>query len=295
MVIVLVFSVWIRRLRPIFPLSQVELCLAVRERWLTAANRQSSISLLGNHAEFLLSRSTSPSNTLLVSLALWFLLEEKKTSTNRQNSKVSWHSIVDQSVRIDLPVFGRSAASGRSGWHRDFLSNRKYRYRPYTQPDVGNCWPCRSTKGEAPWVGRPHAGGTEGTTGSGCQGHWWGAARRRFGAHDAWCVSDLGEQRGGLATQNDGVSGAQQGAHLSWRGRCQQTGARDRSRRLGGREEERASTPEILSSRSWTITRSTRLRILDFSAWSWSPGLTSSMPQYSKSTSKEERRIEACA
>ena len=47
-----------------------------------------------------------------------------------------------QSVRIDLPVFGRSAASGRSGWRRDFLSNRKYRYRPYTQPDVGNCWPC---------------------------------------------------------------------------------------------------------------------------------------------------------
>ena len=32
MVIVCVFSVWIRRLRPIFPLSQVELCLAVRER-----------------------------------------------------------------------------------------------------------------------------------------------------------------------------------------------------------------------------------------------------------------------
>ena len=38
MVIVFVFSVWIRRLRPIFPLFQVELCLAVRERWLTAAN-----------------------------------------------------------------------------------------------------------------------------------------------------------------------------------------------------------------------------------------------------------------
>ena len=32
MVIVFVFSVWIRRLRPFFPLSQVELCLAVRER-----------------------------------------------------------------------------------------------------------------------------------------------------------------------------------------------------------------------------------------------------------------------
>ena len=38
MVIVFAFSVWIRRFRPIFPLSQVELCLAVRQRWLTAAN-----------------------------------------------------------------------------------------------------------------------------------------------------------------------------------------------------------------------------------------------------------------
>ena len=64
---------------------------------------RSSISLLGNHAEFLLSRSTSALNTLQASLALWFLLEEKETSTNRQNSKVSWHSIVDQSIRIDLP------------------------------------------------------------------------------------------------------------------------------------------------------------------------------------------------
>ena len=32
MVIVFVFSVWIRRLPHIFPLSQVELCLAVRKR-----------------------------------------------------------------------------------------------------------------------------------------------------------------------------------------------------------------------------------------------------------------------
>ena len=101
--------------------------------------------------------------------ALWFLLEEKETSTNRQNSKVSWHSIVDQSVRIDLPVFGRSAASGRSGWRRDFLSNRKYRYRPYTQPDVGNCWPWRNnscicyvvTRSTSPpgkyWAPSPHS------------------------------------------------------------------------------------------------------------------------------------------
>ena len=30
-----------------------------------------------------------------------------------------------------------------------FLSNRKYRYRPYTQPDVGNCWPCIRSQGQA--------------------------------------------------------------------------------------------------------------------------------------------------
>ena len=28
-----------------------------------------------------------------------------------------------------------------------FLSNRKYRYRPCTQPDVGNCWPCVGRRG----------------------------------------------------------------------------------------------------------------------------------------------------
>ena len=38
MVFVFFLLVWTRRLRPIFPLSQVELCLAVRARWLTAAN-----------------------------------------------------------------------------------------------------------------------------------------------------------------------------------------------------------------------------------------------------------------
>ena len=64
--------------------------------------------------------------------------------TSPTTSKVSWHLIVVQSVRIDLqrPVFGRSTANGWSGWRRDFLSNRKYQYRPCTQPDVWNCLPC---------------------------------------------------------------------------------------------------------------------------------------------------------
>ena len=106
---------------------------------------RSSISLLGNHAEFLLSRSTSVLNTLQASHALWFLLEETETSTNGQNSKVSWHSIVDQSVRIDLPCgSGAPRPVGHLAGAATFLNNRKYRYRPYTQPDVGNCWPWRS-------------------------------------------------------------------------------------------------------------------------------------------------------
>ena len=65
-----------------------------------------------------------------------------------QNSKVSSRSIVDQAVRIALlipchtPVFVRFAASALSGvGAATFRSNRKYRYRPHTQSDVGNCWP----------------------------------------------------------------------------------------------------------------------------------------------------------
>ena len=105
---------------------------------------RSSISLLGNHAEFLLSRSTSALNTLQASHALWFLLEEKETSTNGQNSKVSWHSIaaVSQSASTCL-CSGAPRPVGDLAGAATFLSNRKYRYRPYTQPDVGNCWPCK--------------------------------------------------------------------------------------------------------------------------------------------------------
>ena len=68
----------------------------------------------------------------------------KHQQTDIHNSKVSSsHSIVDQAVRIALlTVFGRSAASARSGaGAATFRSNRKYRYRPHTQSDVGNCWP----------------------------------------------------------------------------------------------------------------------------------------------------------
>ena len=58
-------------------------------------------------------------------------------------------SSISQSASTCLPMFRRSGsvASGRSGLRRDFLSNRKYRYRPYTQADVGNCWPCFTVLG----------------------------------------------------------------------------------------------------------------------------------------------------
>ena len=74
-----------------------------------------------------------------------FWKRRKHQQTDIQNSNVSSsHSIVEQAVRIALlPVFGRSAASARSGaGAATFHSNGKYRYRPHTQSDVGNCWPC---------------------------------------------------------------------------------------------------------------------------------------------------------
>ena len=57
-------------------------------------------------------------------------------------SFLTLNRIVDQSVRIDLPVPGAPRPVGDLAGAATFLSNRKYRYRPYTQLDVGNCWPC---------------------------------------------------------------------------------------------------------------------------------------------------------
>ena len=105
---------------------------------------RSSISLLGNHAEFLLSRSTSALNTLQASHALWFLLEEKETSTNRLTDKtqkfLDTRSSISQSASTCL-CSGAPRPVGDLAGAATFLSNRKYRCRPYTQPDVGNCWP----------------------------------------------------------------------------------------------------------------------------------------------------------
>ena len=94
----------------LFP--QVELYPAVHERWLTAANFDGRSHCSGTMPNFYFREArqlwTLYRHRLQCDFFFW---EEKETSTNRQNSKVSWHSIADQSVRIDLPVFGRSAAS----------------------------------------------------------------------------------------------------------------------------------------------------------------------------------------
>ena len=102
-----------------------------------------SILLLGNHADFLLSQSTSALSTQWAALVLWLLLEEKETSTNRQNWKfLRTRSSIGQSPSPCLCSGGPRPV--RSGWQRhDFLNNRKYRYRPHTQADVGDCSPCR--------------------------------------------------------------------------------------------------------------------------------------------------------
>ena len=83
--------VWIRRLWPIFPLSQVELCLGVRARWLESGQFRSSISLPGNHAD-LLSQSTSTLSTLWAALALWLLLGEKETSQTDKTQNFFAHN-----------------------------------------------------------------------------------------------------------------------------------------------------------------------------------------------------------
>ena len=141
MVIVFVFSVWIGRLRPIFPLSQVELCLAVRERWLTAANfdRRSHCS------------GTMPNFYLREARQLWtlyrhpmpcdfFWKRRKHQQTDKTQMYLDTRSSISQSASTCL-CSGAPRPVGSLAGAATFLSNRKYRYRPYTQPDVGYCWP----------------------------------------------------------------------------------------------------------------------------------------------------------
>ena len=82
---------------------------------------RSSISLLGNHAEFLLSRSTSALNTLQASHALWFLLEETETSTNGQKLK-SFLTLDRRSVSPHRPACVRALRGQWEIWLAPRLS-----------------------------------------------------------------------------------------------------------------------------------------------------------------------------
>ena len=70
-----------------------------------------------------------------------------KQTYKTQKFQVHTRSSIRQSASPLLTVFGRSAASARPGAvTATFRSNRKYRYRPHTQSDVGNCWPCQQAE-----------------------------------------------------------------------------------------------------------------------------------------------------
>ena len=73
------------------------------------------------------------------------ITSRREGNINRQNSKVSSHSY-HRSVSPLRPACVRAVRGPRpvrsSSQRRDFLSNRKYRYRPHTQADVTDCWPC---------------------------------------------------------------------------------------------------------------------------------------------------------
>ena len=106
---------------------------------------RSSTSLPGYHVDFFpfaehVSFTHSTGSPWPV---IFFWKRRKHQQTDKTQKFLHTRSLIGQSASpcSCLYVFGRSAASARSGWGRDFLSNRKYRYHPHTQPDVGNCWP----------------------------------------------------------------------------------------------------------------------------------------------------------
>ena len=116
-----------------FPLFQ----LALRSASTPDSNRRrSSISPPRNHVAFSLAKQVSFEHSIS-SPSLLLLQEGKKNihTNDRQmtRQKVSPQFVVDRS----------SARPDRDRGQRcDFLSNSKYRYRPLTQPDVADCWPC---------------------------------------------------------------------------------------------------------------------------------------------------------
>ena len=119
-----------------FPLFQ----LALRPASTPDSNRRrSSISPPRNHVAFSLAKQVSFEHS--ISSPCLFLLREgnKNIQTNDRQmtrQKVSPQVVVDRSsARPDRDRGQRCSAA-------TFLTNSKYRYRPLTQPDVANCWPC---------------------------------------------------------------------------------------------------------------------------------------------------------
>ena len=119
-----------------FPLFQ----LALRPACTPDSNRRRlSISPPGNHVAFFLAKQVSFEHSIS-SPSLLLLREGKKNiqTNDRQmtRQKVSPQFVVDRSsARPDRDRVQRCSAA-------TFLNNRKYRYRPLTQPDVAGCWPC---------------------------------------------------------------------------------------------------------------------------------------------------------
>ena len=118
---------------PLFP-------LALRPASTPDSNRRrSSISPPGNHVAFSLAKQVSFEHSIS-SPSLLLLREGKKNiqTNNRQmtRQKDSPQFVADRSsARPDRDRVQRCSAA-------TFLSNSKYRYRPLTQPDVADCWPC---------------------------------------------------------------------------------------------------------------------------------------------------------
>ena len=100
--------------------------------------RRSSISPPRNHVAFSLAKQVSLEHS--ISSPCLFLLREgnKNIQTNDRQmtrQKVSPQVVDRSSARSDRYRGQRCSAA-------TFPSNSKYRYRPLTQPDVANCWPC---------------------------------------------------------------------------------------------------------------------------------------------------------
>ena len=111
---------------------------------------RSSISLPGYHVDFFFTFAEHVSFEHSTGSPWPVIYSGRERNINKQTYKTQKFLHTRSSIRQSTspcsywhaPVFGRSAASAPSGaGAATFRSNRKYRYRPHTQSDVGNCWP----------------------------------------------------------------------------------------------------------------------------------------------------------